>query len=255
MFYPADAGELRAALDAAFADSRDAGPVGDSTAPKAIVAPHAGYIYSGAVAASAYRCWAAARAAVRRVVLLGPSHRVPLDGLAVPAVDAFETPLGPVDIDREGRERALRVEGVVQTDGPHAPEHSLEVQLPFLQVVLEGIDVLPIVVGRAPAGMVAEVIEQVWGGAETLLAVSTDLSHYHDHASAQELDRATARAVEQGRPDDIGDRDACGAYPLRGLLEAAGRHGLSATTLDLRNSGDTAGPRDRVVGYGAFAFR
>jgi len=251
LFYPDDPDDLQTVLAESFDNARRDHPVAPP-APKAIVAPHAGYIYSGPVAASAYRLLSAGKDVITRVVLLGPSHRVPLDGLAVPSVDAMATPLGLVPIDAEGRDIALSVPGVVVADGPHAPEHSLEVHLPFLQLVLDDFKVLPLVVGRAPAAMVAAVLDAVWGGPETLIVVSTDLSHYHDHATATRLDGATAGAVVAGRTDLIDDRDACGAYPLRGLLEAAGRRHMTAELIDLRTSGDTAGPRDRVVGYGAF---
>jgi AmmeMemoRadiSam system protein B len=176
-----------------------------------------------------------------------------LDGLAVPSVDALATPLGLIAVDAELRQRALGMPGVIIADGPHASEHSLEVHLPFIQRLLGDATVLPLVVGRAPMEMVAAVLDALWGGPETLIVISTDLSHYHDYATAKRLDRATADAVEAGRPDMIDDLDACGAYPLRGLLHAAGRRYGRATVIDLRNSGDTAGPRDRVVGYGAFA--
>jgi AmmeMemoRadiSam system protein B len=252
MFYPDDPDELRSLLATCFEDGRG---VDDRsvTMPKALIAPHAGYIYSGPIAASAYSELEAARGAVTKVILLGPSHRVPLDGLAVPSADALATPLGLIAVDPDLRQRALAMPGVVTADGPHAAEHSLEVHLPFVQHVLGEVSVLPLVVGRASMETVAAVLDAVWGGPETLIVVSTDLSHYHDYATAKRLDRATADAVEAGRPDMIDDLDACGAYPLRGLLHLAGRRGVTATVIDLRSSGDTAGPRDRVVGYGAFA--
>jgi AmmeMemoRadiSam system protein B len=252
MFYPANADELGEALRDSFAAAVD--DDGGGGVPKAIVAPHAGYVYSGPVAASAYRRLEAGRGTITRVVLLGPSHRVALEGMAVPSVDALATPLGLVALDRAGRHTVAALAGVVVADAPHALEHSLEVHLPFLQRVLGDVEVLPIVVGHAPALQVADVLDAVWGGPETLIVVSTDLSHYHDHRTAQVLDRSTAEAVVAGRGDDIGDRSACGAYPLRGLLLAAARHGLTGQIIDLRTSGDTAGPHDRVVGYGAFLF-
>ena len=252
LFYPDDPDDLRAALTAAFAGARHDRDNSLPPIPKAIIAPHAGYIYSGPVAASAYRRLESARGIITRVVLLGPSHRVPVDGLAVPSVDGLETPLGVVPIDAAGRAQALTLPGVVMSDGPHAAEHSLEVHLPFLQQVLESFSVVPLVVGHAAPATVAAVLDLLWGGPETLIVVSTDLSHYHDYDTATRLDHATADAVVHGRLDHIADRDACGAYPLRGLLEAASRRRMAARVIDLRNSGDTAGPRDRVVGYGAF---
>jgi AmmeMemoRadiSam system protein B len=226
--------------------------------PKAVIVPHAGYVYSGPVAAAAYVRLRPGRGVVRRVVLLGPSHHVPFRGLAVPATEAFATPLGEVPVDRQAVERILALPSVREFDGAHADEHSLEVQLPFLQEVLEeqpgDFALVPIAAGSAPPEEVASVIEALWDGAETLFVVSSDLSHYHDYETARRLDAATCRAIEAMRPEDIGEEDACGRVPVRGLLLAARRHGLRARTLDLRNSGDTAGPRDRVVGYGAWAL-
>lgn len=250
-FYPDRPDDLRHELEASFAGAVEVD--GAEGVPKAIVVPHAGYVYSGPVAASGYARLAPARGRIRRVVLLGPAHRVWVDGMAVPSVDAFDTPLGAVTVDAERRRLVLTHPSVVESDGPHALEHSLEVHLPFLMATLgDDIEVLPIVVGGAPAAAVAEVLDLVWGGDETVIVVSSDLSHYEDYDTAVRLDRATAAAIETGDAELIGDRDACGAYPLRGLLIAARRRGLHVRTVDLRNSGDTAGPRDRVVGYGAF---
>jgi AmmeMemoRadiSam system protein B len=223
-------------------------------APKAIVAPHAGYIYSGPIAATAYRRIEARWPEIERVVLIGPSHRVPLDGLAVAGVDAFATPHGEVPIDRQARDAVAVLPDVVVDDVPHADEHSLEVHLPFLQHLLtRPWSVVPIVVGRAPALEVADVLASVWGGPETLVVVSTDLSHYHDYPTAAALDRRTADAIVAREVDKIDPADACGAHPLRGLLELTRRAGLEVELLDLRSSGDTAGDRTKVVGYGAFA--
>ena len=252
-FYPADPGRLRAAVEA-LVSRRPAEPAVARPRPKAVVAPHAGYVYSGPIAGSAYARVAPLRGIVTRVVLLGPAHRVPLRGLAVPSVDALETPLGRLPVDEEARRAVLDLPQVTVDDGAHAEEHSLEVHLPFVQVVLGDVAVLPLVVGLASADDVAGVLDALWGGDETLVVVSTDLSHYLDHDTATRVDRDTAAAVVARRVTAIGPDVACGAYPLRGLLVAAGRRGLEVELLDLRNSGDTAGPRDRVVGYGAFAL-
>jgi MEMO1 family protein len=250
LFYPASADELRAVVDRDLRSATAEGPV-----PKALIAPHAGYVYSGPIAGSAYARLEPARGVVERVILLGPAHRVPVDGMAVPSVDAFDTPLGPVLVDVAARVRALELPGVVVDDRAHAPEHSLEVHLPFLVRVLGAeITVLPVVVGHAPPEPVADLLEALWGGPETVIVVSTDLSHYHDYATAVARDRSTAAAIVERRTDAIGPYDACGAYPVRGLLEVARRKGLAVELLDLRNSGDTSGDRDRVVGYGAFAL-
>ena len=228
---------------------------GDGAAPKAIIVPHAGYVYSGPIAATAYARVADLTGIVKRVVLLGPAHRFPLDGAAVPSVNAFSTPLGRVELDGDARERVLNCPGVGLNDIAHAGEHSLEVHLPFLQHVLaSGFRVLPLVVGRASPATVGAVLDALWGGRETLIVVSSDLSHYEPYDVAQRHDRRTADAIVAGAIDEIRPDDACGAYPVRGLLSAATAHELDVELLDLRNSGDTAGPRDRVVGYGAFAL-
>jgi AmmeMemoRadiSam system protein B len=234
-FYPADADQLRATVERLLKDA----PGG--TRPKAVIAPHAGYVYSGAVAASAFR--RVVDAPVFRVVLLGPSHFVALRGVALPAAHAMRTPLGDIPVEDAPLPRQPRA---------HVEEHSLEVELPFLQVALRSFAVLPLAVGDATPEEVAAVIEQLWGGDETLIVVSSDLSHYLPYADAQRADAASAKEIlALGRlvPDD-----ACGAAPVNGLLLAAKHRGLRAELIDLRNSGDTAGDKKRVVGYGAFAF-
>ncbi len=251
-FYPADVGLLREEIARSIAGAVVRPP--DAPVPKALVVPHAGYIYSGPVAASAYLRVAPAADRIRRVVLLGPSHRVPLRGIGVSSADAFATPLGLVRIDAEGRERVLAATDVAVDDVAHELEHSLEVQLPFLQTVLDHFTLVPLVVGDAIADVVVAALDLCWGGPETIVVVSTDLSHYHRYADAVGLDTRTAAAIVARRAAEIGDRDACGARPLRGLLRAAEERGLTVEQLDLRNSGDTAGDRERVVGYGAFAL-
>ena len=256
-FYPADPAELAGVVDTLVARGRDLLAREDrlpARPPKALVVPHAGYPYSGPTAGVGYATLLPGRGAIRRVVLLGPSHQVPVDGLAVPSVDAFETPLGRAPIDADARARALAVPGVRVDDVAHAPEHSLEVHLPFLERILGDVGVLPLVVGRVGSSRVADVLDALWDGPETLIVVSSDLSHYEDITSARVHDARTVRAIVEGEPDLIGPHDACGAYPVRGLLEAVRRHGLVARALDTRTSGDTAGPPDRVVGYAAVAF-
>jgi AmmeMemoRadiSam system protein B len=221
--------------------------------PKAIIAPHAGYIYSGPIAASVYALLAPARGIIERVVLLGPTHRVAVRGLALPGVAAFATPLGTVDIDRDAVEALRQLPQVVVSAEAHALEHSLEVHLPFLQAILGKFTLVPLAVGRAGRDEVAEVLQRLWGGPETLIVVSSDLSHYLPYADAQAVDRATAKAILE-LVADISHEQACGATPVTGLTLAARQRGLKSELIDLRNSGDTAGDRDRVVGYGAFAF-
>ncbi len=222
--------------------------------PKALIVPHAGYIYSGPVAGSAYAQLAAGTAAIHRVVLLGPSHRLPFYGLAYSQAEAFVTPLGQVPVDREAYQVIADLPQARAFEAPFQGEHCLEVQLPFLQVLLEDFHLVPFLVGEATAAEVAAVLERLWGGNETLILVSSDLSHYLDYATARRLDAATSQAIAALEPAAIGDDQACGRIPVKGLLKAARHHGLGCQVLDLRNSGDTAGPRNQVVGYGAFAF-
>lgn len=250
-FYPATPDAIREAIHEAFAAAVPRQH--DAPLPKALVVPHAGYMYSGAIAASAYERIVPARSTIRRVVLLGPSHRAYVRGLAAPSVDAFETPLGLVPIDTAARAAVLALPGVEIDDRAHADEHSLEVQLPFLQTVLDDFTLLPLSVGEATTDEVAAVLQECWGGPETLIVISTDLSHYHNYDEAVSLDARTAAAIVSCRSDAIDDLDACGAHPVRGLLHVACDHGLTVEQLDLRNSGDTAGDHHRVVGYGAFA--
>ncbi|MEW5769905.1 MAG: AmmeMemoRadiSam system protein B [Pseudomonadota bacterium] len=221
--------------------------------PKAVIVPHAGYVYSGPIAASAYRLLEPMRGRISRVLLLGPAHRVWVEGLALPGVDAFDTPLGRVPLDLEAI-AALRGLPQVQVHGAaHSLEHSLEVQLPFLQTVLGEFRLVPLVVGGASAAQVAEVLERLWGGDETLIVISSDLSHYLPYDLARKVDRQTAQAILD-LDAGLAEEQACGVRPVTGLLLAAKQHGLTPHLLDLRNSGDTAGDRGRVVGYGAFVF-
>jgi AmmeMemoRadiSam system protein B len=251
MFYPADPDELHEAVRQAFHDA--VAPPADAPVPKALIVPHAGYPYSGAVAASAYLRLAPAHHAIERVVLLGPSHRVHVLGLAAPVDNLFATPFGFVLIDADLRAAVSHLPGVLLDDLPHVHEHSLEVQLPFLQTVLDEFTLLPLSVGDATTDQVVTVLETVWGGPETLIVISTDLSHYHRYEEARRLDARTAAAIVAASAEAVGDHDACGSRPLRGMLQVAQHRGMSIEMIDLRNSGDTAGDRERVVGYGAFA--
>jgi AmmeMemoRadiSam system protein B len=251
MFYPDAPNALMAFLRASLAEAARQAPKGAT--PKAVIVPHAGYVYSGVIAATAYARLAAGRDVIRRVVLLGPTHRVPIRGLAVPSVEAFATPLGTVAIHRVAVAAALALPQVRESDAAHALEHSLEVQLPFLQVTLDDFAIVPFAVGDAAAREVADVIELLWGGAETAIVVSSDLSHYHRYADARAIDQATADLV-LARSATLDHEQACGATPINGLLLAARGRGIVPELLDLRNSGDTAGDRSRVVGYSSFAF-
>lgn len=247
MFYPGSPSELRSTVEELLREApRDRGP-----APKAVIAPHAGYVYSGPTAAFAFQALAGLR--LERVVVLGPAHRVPVRGLALPGADAFATPLGEVPVDTEGAGEVSGLPQVVTSPEAHAPEHSLEVELPFLQVLFPEVRVLPIVVGDADGQEVAEVLDRVWGGPETAVVISSDLSHYLPYDVARRVDRETADEI-LALEGPLHSRQACGAYPINGLLVAGRRRGMAPRLLDLRNSGDAAGDRGRVVGYGAFAF-
>jgi len=249
-FYPGEAVSLAREV-ASYMSTARAAP---GTSPKAIIAPHAGYIYSGPIAASAYAQVAARRGQVSRVVLAGPAHRVYVTGAAVPAARAFASPIGPVPVDREAIEALRALPFIEVSDRAHAFEHSLEVHLPFLQSVLERFTLVPMVVGGAGPEEMARAFEAVWGGEETLVVVSSDLSHYLPYEAARERDGGTAKAIV-ALEARIDPEQACGAAPINGLLTVARRRGMTAELLDLRNSGDTAGDRDRVVGYAAFALR
>ena len=250
-FYPADPHQLQDMLSGFLGA---VAPVAES-APKALIVPHAGYIYSGPIAASVYARLAPARATIRRVVLVGPSHRVPFQGLAASPAEKFASPLGSVPVDQEGIRALLDLPYFGYLEEAHRLEHSLEVHLPFLQSLIEDFSLIPIVVGDATPEQVATVLECLWGGPETLIVISSDLSHYHDYATARRMDSATSDAILALRPEDIGYQDACGRIPVGGLLLAARKQGLHGECVDLRNSGDTAGSRDRVVGYGGYVFR
>jgi MEMO1 family protein len=249
-FYPASPVELRETVRAFLDDADTSG-----AAPKALIAPHAGYVYSGPVAASAYKLIESLRGRITRVVLLGPAHRVPFRGLALHSADAFATPLGSIPVDRDAADAIARFPQVIVFDEAHALEHSLEVHLPFLQEALGEFSLVPLAVGDATPAEVDEVLDALWGGPETLVVVSSDLSHYYDYDTARTLDEATTRAIEDLRFEDVHGGDACGRVPIRGLLSVARRRNMKVETVDLRSSGDTAGPRSQVVGYGAYVFR
>jgi AmmeMemoRadiSam system protein B len=252
MFYPGMPSALAASVRACLIEAATR-PRAEGARPKALIVPHAGYIYSAAIAAPAYARLAASHATIRRVVLLGPAHRVAVRGLALPSARAFATPLGEVEIDRKAAALALTLPQVSENDAAHAQEHSLEVQLPFLQGVLDDFRIVPFAVGMASTDEVADVLERLWGGPETLILVSSDLSHYHGYAEARAIDRDSANGILALSPV-LDHEQACGATPINALLLCARRRNLVPELLDLRNSGDTAGDRSRVVGYASFAF-
>ncbi len=249
-FYPDDPAVLRNHVAAAISQAaRETPPI---KGVRAIIAPHAGYVYSGPVAAHAFAA-IGDDADIRRIVLMGPAHTVPLSGIAAPRWDAFATPLGTVPVDVKARAKIARLPFVTISDTPHAREHALEVELPFIQVLFPGVPVLPLVVGQTAPEDIARLMEELWDD-HTLFVISSDLSHYEPYSRARAHDDVTAQHIAVLDASAIGPHDACGAYPLKGLLLEARRHGLKPILLDLRNSGDTAGDKSHVVGYGAWAF-
>jgi AmmeMemoRadiSam system protein B/AmmeMemoRadiSam system protein A len=251
-FYPAGADQLAGMADFYLAQAPDSA----LPAPKALIAPHAGFIYSGPIAARAYARLRPGRAAIRRVVLLCPNHRVALRGLAAPTATAFRTPLGDVGIDHAALAALVAGGQAAWSDQVHAQEHAIEVHLPFLQRTLDDFVLVPLVVGEAPPDQVGRVLDSLWGGPETLILISSDLSHYHGYDEARIRDERTAAAIERLDIDALlADRDsACGRHAIAGLLNQARSRELACLRLDLRNSGDTEGEAGRVVGYGAWAF-
>ena len=249
-FYPGDPHRLRAEVIELLANV----PASARVSPKALIVPHAGYVYSGQVAATAFAGLQGSAQTIKRVVLIGPSHYFRLNGIAVPTVNAFETPLGRVPLDRDALAAIGDLPSVIHTDAPHAPEHALEVELPFLQTLLNAFAVVPLLVGDTIPEEVADVLQRLWGGPETLILVSSDLSHYYNYDTARRLDATTAAAIEHGDWAGLGPNNACGFLPVAGLLIEAKRRGLRAQRLSMCNSGDTAGSRDRVVGYGSWTL-
>ncbi|MDY6942765.1 MAG: AmmeMemoRadiSam system protein B [Pseudomonadota bacterium] len=247
VFYPSNPVELRATI-ARLLGEADAG----DTEPAAIIAPHAGYLYSGPIAASAFAPLKNLSTPPRRIALIGPAHHYPVRGIAAPRATAFSTPLGPLPVDQTTIAALRRRCGVVYSDLAHEREHCLEVELPFLQVLFDTFAIVPLLVGQASPEHVQGVIEALWQRPDTLVVISSDLSHYHDYRTAKKLDRLTCQAIENLAPETIAEHQACGQRPVAGLLLAARGRKLSVSTADLRNSGDTAGGRDRVVGYGAW---
>jgi AmmeMemoRadiSam system protein B len=249
LFYPGDERELREVVSEYLRQHSSSAP---AAPPKALIVPHAGYIYSGGIAAAAYSTVASLRQVIRRVVLIGPSHRVYLRGMAVPAATSFATPLGNVAIDQTLKASLLQSGAVIESDTPHAQEHCLEVQLPFLQLLFDDFTLLPLVLGSVAPEHVAAALAQVWGDAATLVLVSSDLSHYHTYSQALQIDAATTAAILR-RETTLAGEQACGAVGINGLLYLANQRQLPIAEIARCNSGDTAGDRARVVGYGAFA--
>ncbi len=262
-FYPADPTELAAMVDRFITDAAtwmgdDLKPDADQTAHfKAMISPHAGYVFSGPIAGSGYLWLKAAAERIKKVVLIGPAHYKSFEGVATISADAMASPLGDLPVDRPLLDKAMQLPFVAVNDEAHAPEHGLEVHLPFLQRVLgtgDAFTVAPFIFSRTDGQRVGELIEALWGGPETLILVSSDLSHFYNYDDANTLDHAACEAIEQFDPVAIKEEQACGRLAIQGLLHVGPSHNLHVKTLDLRNSGDTAGSKDRVVGYGSWVF-
>ena len=253
LFYPDNPQELSHAIDHYLAEARSELDTASSL-PKAVIVPHAGYVYSASTAAKAYATLSQFAGQIKRVILLGPSHRVWLEGLAITDVERFRTPLGDVAVDQAAQQQLLQLSYVHCLAEAHWQEHSLEVQLPFLQSILRDFELVPLVFGDATAAQVADTLELLWGGDETVIVLSSDLSHYHDYQTARSMDQHTCDAIERLDDQALSYEQACGCTGIKGLLTAARRHQLQATTLGLCNSGDTAGNATKVVGYGSWAF-
>ena len=248
-FYPANHKQLHSLVEQYLNDAKT-----ERKVPKAIIVPHAGFIYSGPIAASAYARLKQAHDSISRVVLIGPSHRVGFNGLAVSRADNFSTPLGNIPVDHDAVNAIAALPFVEFIEKAHTYEHSLEVHLPFLQETLDNFSLVPIVVGYAEPEQVSQVLDTLWGGPETLIVISSDLSHYHDYETAQQLDQSTSEKIELLKYELLDSESACGLIPVSGLLALARAKALKVKTIDLRNSGDTAGDKDRVVGYGAYVI-
>ena len=249
-FYPDDPDLLRQNVLEMLSDATDKAKL---TPPKAIIAPHAGYIYSGSIAASAYACLTKAKKRIKRVVLLAPSHRYPINSIATTSAEFYLTPLGKIPIDQENI-ASIRLPYLDIANEAFSVEHSLEVHLPFLQLTLETFSLVPLLVGLATTNQIEKILESLWDGSETLIVISSDLSHYHHYELALSLDKKTAEAIMALNPDGFTSEDACGSTAIKGLLTVAARKKMRVLQIDLRNSGDTAGDKNSVVGYGAFHF-
>ncbi len=251
MFYPENPITLKDMIEHDLVQAMSTSVI---SAPKVLIVPHAGYIYSGSIAASAFALLEPYRHQIKRVIIIGPSHRVGFNGVAISSADAFDTPLGAIPIDKSAQAKLSEVAGVHIFDEAHVAEHSLEVQLPFLQIMLDKFSIVPIVAGDASPQLISKIIETLWGESETLIVISSDLSHYHQYQTAQQLDKITSQAILALDVNTVDSQHACGCVGIKGLLTFALRHPLKASILDVRNSGDTAGSKDRVVGYGAYLF-
>ena len=258
LFYPGEAAELKQNLREMLEKASEAEdpnedlPAGQHL--RALIVPHAGYVYSGTTAALAYHLLRKNRDDFHRILLLGPAHRVWLEGIAFPGTDAFETPLGRIPLAKQQIRELLRFPEVQLRDDAHQDEHCLEVQLPFLQEILNEFELIPAVVGEISPDSLSGLLENLLEDPQNLLLLSTDLSHFHSYSEAQAIDQKTAEAIESFEDEKILPEQACGAHPLRGLLRHARIQGWKIQRLGLCNSGDTAGSKDRVVGYGAWAL-
>jgi len=254
-FYPADANELRTTIANLMASAATHAP--RESAPKAIIVPHAGLVFSGAIAADGFATLLPATRTIKRLVIIGPAHRMAFQGIAVADATAFATPLGNVAVDEAAINSVLTLPQVQRLNAAHVQEHGLEIELPFIQHIFDNqpdVTIVPLLVSRCAAHQVEEVVEKLWGGPETLIVISSDLSHFHDDATARQMDDRTRQLIENFRAEELGFDDACGCLPIVGLLRAARKRGMDVKTLSLQNSSIASGDTSRVVGYGAWAF-
>ena len=254
IFYPSNPSELAATVKFYLSQAQKEIGTRVSIPPKAIIAPHAGYVYSGITAAAAYNSLRPQADKITRVIMMGPCHRVGIKGLALPSIQAFSTPLGRVPVDMDSAAKIIPLDQVQVFNKTHKNDHSLEVHLPFLQTILTRFSIVPLIVGQAAPSAVAEALDLLWGGEETLVLISSDLSHYKSYEDAQKVDDITRQAIEQLDAQALGDQQACGRHAIKGLIQVARKRGLKVITADVRNSGDTAGAKDKVVGYGSWLF-
>ena len=249
MFYPGEEASLRQMVDGFIQKA-----LSFDLRPRAIIAPHAGYIYSGSIAGTAYKTIAAVRDQIENVIIMSPAHRFYLRGIALHMADAFATPLGNIPVNIGIVKKIKQFSSVQWEERSFIQEHGLETHLPFIQRAFKpGIKIVPMIVGECQESEVAEILESVWEDPRNFVIISSDLSHFHSYADAKKLDRNTVDLIQNLDSQSLDTEFACGHYPICGLLNLARNRKLKIKALDIRSSGDTAGSKESVVGYGSFA--
>jgi len=252
-FYPKNPAQLKKTLTNLFNANEDLN-IDFQTPVKAIIAPHAGYIYSGPIAAKAYSLVSTCIKGKNKITIIGPSHFVPFNGIALSTAEFFETPLGKIKVDHHAYELINRIPEVIYLDEAHAREHSIEVHLPFIQYLKKDVRIIPLAVGQTSYQKVAKVLEKFCEEKDNLIIISSDLSHYHAYGYAQKYDLQTALKIENYKCSQLGPNEACGYLAIAGLLKMAKDRKYKIKRIDLCNSGDTSGSKDTVVGYGSWFF-